>query len=209
LAIQQLRAEACSQRSTNNTPSPEGKSQSSGLADFLKLQNLGNIRDIFYTNEGQAEGVAGKVQVYLENIVKNAIVAQQGKCRCDINANVYLDSKGGAPGPNQNELAARSKQLAEVQDKLNAMMEDAASVDKLKARICQLETKLTNSKLDRNGNYYRGVVREFFPSQVEIYKQSLGEHQCFCNLCGDDLSAMADKAAEAKFAEFKKEFESK
>ena len=42
-----------------------------------------------------------------------------------------------------------------------------------------------------------------------MYKQSLGSHQCFCNSCGDDLSAMADKTAEAKFAEFKQEFENK
>jgi uncharacterized protein YaaR (DUF327 family) len=38
------------------------------------------------------------------------------------------------------------------------------SAPKLKARIFELETKLQNSKSDRNANYYKTIVKEFFPT---------------------------------------------
>jgi hypothetical protein len=44
----------------------------------------------------------------------------------------------------------------------------------------------------RNENYYKSVVKEFFPKDIEKYKMVInsdsGFHECFCNLCGVDLA---------------------
>ena len=80
---------------------------------------------------------------------------------------------------------------------------------KLKSKIFELETKIQNLTMDRNGNYYKTIVREFFPSQSDLYRGHIGEHDCFCNCCGEDLAYKSQNLAEEKFNLFKSEFESK
>ena len=76
----------------------------------------------------------------------------------------------------------------------------------------------------RNENYYRSVVKEFFPKDADKYRDVIlsnahlqdlgtheghgsGNHQCFCNHCGDDLSQRAQDLAQKYFDDFKHEFE--
>jgi hypothetical protein len=80
-------------------------------------------------------------------------------------------------------------------------------VSKLKARIFDLETKLQKQSVDRNANYYKTIIREFFPSQTEIYKEDIGDHECFCNCCGEDIGSKAQNLADQKFSILKQDFE--
>ena len=62
----------------------------------------------------------------------------------------------------------------------------------------------------RNQNYYRSVVKEFFPKEQEKYRDAVlaqnqvtgdeaKQHQCFCNMCGDDITTRAQGLADARF----------
>lgn len=63
--------------STNNTPSPDGKITASGLFEHLnQSKNFENVKTIIFSNKKEELGeIAGKIQNYLENIVKSVIFA--------------------------------------------------------------------------------------------------------------------------------------
>jgi hypothetical protein len=69
-----MRAEA---GSTNNTPSPDGKTTASGLFEYLnQAKNFENVKTIIFSNKKDEIGeIAGKIQNYLENIVKSVILS--------------------------------------------------------------------------------------------------------------------------------------
>ena len=64
----------------------------------------------------------------------------------------------------------------------------------------------------RNANYYKSVVREYFNSDIEKYRDAFAanaqvngnsmdengisnHHECFCNFCGDDISSRSQNLA--------------
>ena len=67
----------------------------------------------------------------------------------------------------------------------------------------------------RNQNYYRSVVKEFFPKEIDKFRDAIvaqsqitgdSKHECFCNMCGDDISSRASDLAEHNFKQFKETF---
>jgi hypothetical protein len=62
-------------------------------------------------------------------------------------------------------------------------------------KVSNLENRLKM----RNANYYKSVVKEFFPKDTEKYREAIvsteleehKKHSCFCNFCGDDISSRA------------------
>jgi hypothetical protein len=94
----------------------------------------------------------------------------------------------------------------------------------LKLKVHQLETEiknLNNKFKMRNQNYYKSVVREFFPKDVEKYRDSIMSteaaensinsgakaHDCCCNMCGDDINQRASQIADLRFSKLKEQFE--
>jgi PHD/YefM family antitoxin component YafN of YafNO toxin-antitoxin module len=42
-----------------------------------------------------------------------------------------------------------------------------------------------------------------------MYRTSLGNHECFCNFCGDDIEKKSQDIAQSNFEVFKTEFQKK
>lgn len=51
----------------------------------------------------------------------------------------------------------------------------------------------------RNSNYYKSVIREFFPKDTEKHRNAFLSAEGLCNMCGDEIEKRAIEIADLKF----------